>query len=103
MPILTNAAIEGYKVDTDRKIARARYKIGDTYYNTPIHRRERLPDGRVAVYFSITPQKSGSVTVSEVQLFDTNNELWAVKTEKIVLNGVQEGILYRFTFDFKEV
>lgn len=103
MPILTQAAIEGYKVDTNRKIAKARYKIGNVYYDAPIHRRERLPDGRVAVYFSITPAKSGSVTITEVQLFDTNNDLWATKTEKIVLNGVQEGVLYRFTFDFKEV
>ncbi len=103
MPILTEAAIEGYKVDTNRKIARARYKIGDTYYDVPIHRRERLTDGRVAVYFSITPAINGNTTISEVQLFDTNNDLWASKTEKIVLNGVQEGVLYRFTFDFKEV
>jgi len=84
-------------------IAKARYKIGNVYYDAPIHRRERLPDGRVAVYFSITSAKSGSVTITEVQLFDTNNDLWATKTEKIVLKGVQEGVLYRFTFDFKEV
>lgn len=103
MPILTPTAIEGYKKDTDRKIARARYKIGSTYYDTPIHRRERLPDGRVAVYFSVTPGTSGNVTITEVQLFDTNNDLWASKTESIVINGVQEGILYRFTFDIKEV
>lgn len=103
MPILTATAIEGYKVDTNMKIARARYKIGSTYYETPIHRRERLTDGRVAVYFSITPGVSGNVTISEVQLFDTNNDLWAFKTESIAISGVQEGILYRFTFDFKEV
>lgn len=103
MPILTAKAIEGYKVDTDRKIARARYKIGSTYYESPIHRRDRLPDGRVAVYFSITPEVSGSVTITEVQLFDTNNDLWASKTESIVIKSVQEGVLYRFTFNFKEV
>ena len=103
MPILTQAAIEGYKAYTDRRIAKARYKIGNTYYDVPIHRRERLPDGRVAVYISITPAKSGSVTITEVQLFDTNNDLWATKKESVVLNGVQEGTLYRFTFDFKEV
>lgn len=103
MPILTEQAIEGYKKDTERKIARARYKIGNNYFDVPIHRRERLPDGRVAVYFAITPAAVGNVTISEVQLFDTNNDLWATKTEDIVISGVQEGILYRFTFDFKEV
>lgn len=103
MPILTEQAIEGYKKDTERKIARARYKIGEKYFDVPIHRRERLTDGRVAVYFAITPAAVGSVTISEVQLYDTNGDLWATKTEDIVISGVQEGILYRFTFDFKEV
>ncbi len=103
MPILTEKAIEGYKKDTEMKIARARYRIGEEYFDVPIHRRERLLDGRVAVYFSITPAIAGSVTISEVQLFDNNNDLWASKTEDIVISGVQEGVLYRFTFDFKEV
>ena len=102
MAILTAAAIEGYKNDTNLKIARARYRIGGTYYNATIHRRERLNDGRVAVYFPITPAVSGNVIVSEVQLFDTNNDLWATKTENLVIHSVQEGYLYRFTFDFKE-
>lgn len=103
MPILTEQAIEGYKQDTERKIARARYKISEEYFDVPIHRRERLPDGRVAVYLAITPATTGNVTISEVQLFDSNNDLWATKTENIVISGLQEGVLYRFTFDFKEV
>ena len=103
MPILTEQAIEGYKKDTEGKIARARYKIGEEYFDVPIHRRERLSDGRVAVYLAITPAASGSVTISEVQLFDNNNELFATKSENIVISRPQEGLLYRFTFDFKEV
>jgi len=103
MPILTASAIEGYKKDTDRKIARARYRIGTTWHDAPIHRRERLKDGRVAVYFSITPNISGNVTITEVQLFDTNNDLWATNAENILLSGVQSGVLYRFAFDFREV
>ena len=102
MAILTEQAIEGYKQDTEKKIARARYKIGDEYYDAPIHRRERLPDGRVAVYFSITPAMGGA-TITEVQLIDNNGDLWATKSENIVISGVQEGVLYRFTFDFTEV
>lgn len=102
MAILTTAAITGYKTDTLRKIARARYKIGGTYYEPTIHRREWLTDGRVAIYFSITPGISGNVTITEVQLFDNNNDLWASKAENITLSGLQEGILYRFAFDFKE-
>lgn len=101
--MLTATAMEGFKSFIERNIAYARYKIGGTYYKVAIHRKERLTDGKVAVYFSIIPQASNDVTISEVQLFDTNNNLWASKAENIVVKSVQEGILYRFAFDFKEV
>jgi len=103
MAILTPTAIEGYKQYTNSVINSARYRIGSTYYNAPITRRERLPDGSVAVYFSIEPGISGNVTIVEVQLLDTNNNLWAAKPESIVINGLQKGVLYRFTFNFTEV
>lgn len=103
MPILTAGAMEGYKKYTGRTIAYARYKVGGIYTRVEISRRERLKDGRVAVYFPIDARGKTDVTISEVQLFDTNNDLWAAKAENILIRGVQEGVLYRFTFDFKEV
>lgn len=101
--MLTNSAINGFKDYIEKTVSYARYKIGSTYYKAVIHRKERLTDGKIAVYFSITPELSGNVTITEVQLFDTNNELWATKTESIVVTSVQEGVLYRFTFEVKEV
>ena len=103
MSILQENAIEDYKAHTELMIAYARYKIGSDYQQVAIHRKERLKDGRVAVYFSIVPHAGKDVTVSEVQLFDIEGRLWAVKTENIIIRSVQEGVLYRFTFDFKEV
>lgn len=103
MSILQENAIEDYKAHTELMIAYARYKIGSDYQQVAIHRKERIKDGRVAVYFSIVPQAGKDVTVSEVQLFDIEGRLWAVKTENIIIRSVQEGVLYRFTFDFKEV
>lgn len=103
MGILTPEALIGYKADTLRKIARARYRIGTTWHEPQIHRREWLPDGRIAIYFSIVPGISGNVTIAEVQLFDSNNDLWASKAENITISGVQQGVLYRFAFDFREV
>lgn len=101
--MLTDKAIAGLKSYIDRTIVYARYKINGTYYKAAIHRREYLKDGRVAVYFYIVPQAGNDVTISEVQLFDTNNDLWATKTEAIVIRGVQKGVLYRFAFDIREV
>ncbi|SHK14083.1 hypothetical protein [Tepidibacter formicigenes] len=101
--MLTEKALEGFKKFIERNIAYARYKIGGTYHRATIHRKERLTDGKVAVYFSIIPQAANDVIISEVQLFDTNNDLWASKAENIEIKSVQEGVLYRFAFDIKEV
>ena len=55
------------------------------------------------MYFPMVAHRGCDVPVRDVQLFDTNNDLWASKRENIVIRGVQEGVLYRFTFDFEEV
>ena len=100
---LTPQAIEGYKQYTERIIQSAQYRIGSTFHDVPIHRRERLPDGRLGVYMSITPGTPGTVTISEVRLLDSTGNVWASNTENIVISGSQQGILYRFTFEIKEV
>lgn len=68
----------------------------------PICRREHMKDGRTAVYIQITPESSTDVTIQKVQLYNKNNQPWATKGEGILLQGVQEGVLYRFTFKFLE-
>lgn len=100
--MLTANAIEGYKNYTERVIGYARYQLGNTWYTAPIERRDRLPDGRVAVFFSVIPQAENPVVIRAVQLYDKADKLWAEKTENINITSVQEGVLYRFTFDLHE-
>jgi len=101
--ILTDEAMEGFKQHTERTIARAEYVIDGVTRSAVIHRRERLRDGRVAIYFSITPGIGANVTIEEVKLYNTRGEVWAVKPETIEIHGLQQGVLYRFTFEFREV
>ena len=101
--ILTDAAMEGFKTHTERTIDRAAYKVDGVWHDAVIHRRERLPDGRVAIYFSITPGISSNITIEEVRLYNTRGEVWALKPESIEIHGLQQGVLYRFTFEFREV
>lgn len=101
--MLTAKAMEGFKNFIETNIMYAKVKIDNDYRTIKIHRKERLTGGQVAIYFSITPQASKDVTIKEVQLYDRNNDLWATKSEDILIKSVQEGVLYRFTFDFKEV
>ena len=100
--MLTTDAINDFKDFIDNIIAYAKVTVNGVSEKKVIHRRERLKDGRVAVYVQITPQVSGTATVQRVQLYNKNNKLWADKAVNIPLNNVQEGVLYRFTFDFTE-
>lgn len=101
--LLQPKAITGIKEYVKGTIDYARYKIGSTYHEVPIHRKEYLGDGRLAAYFAITPQASTDVTITEVQIYDVDRDLWLKKNENIKIRSVQEGVLYRFTFDIKEV
>lgn len=102
MKILTTDALEGYKKYTEDVIGYARYRLGSNWYRSEISRRERMPDGKVAVYFSVIPQASSTVTLNAVQIYNKDGKLWAEKTENITIESVQEGVLYRFTFDVHE-
>lgn len=99
--MLTQAAINSFKQHIDRTVATAKYKIGSTYYPATIHKKEILSDGRVAIYFTINT--TGAATITEVQLYDTSGQLWASKSENVVLTSAQNGVLYRFTFAIEEV
>ncbi|MDD3231109.1 MAG: hypothetical protein PHE09_18125 [Oscillospiraceae bacterium] len=102
MALLTAAAIEGYKDYTKKTIAYAKYKAGGTYYKTNISQVSVLSDGKLAVDFLIDHTVPGDITVTEVQLYNTNNVLWLSKPESLTRKNVQEGILYRFTFTIQE-
>ncbi|EYE88258.1 hypothetical protein Q428_08645 [Fervidicella metallireducens AeB] len=100
--MLTSNAIDGFKKYTQNNIAFAKFKVGSTYYQVDIHKKEVLSDGRLAVYVLIDDKIPGDITISEIQLYDIDSKLWLTKTENISKKAVQEGILYRFTFEFEE-
>ena len=98
--MLTTAAINSFKTHIDRTIAYAKYKIGDTYYQVPIHKRETLSDGRVAVYFTINT--TGAGTITEVQLYDTKRvNSGHRKSENVVVASVQNGVFTGSHFQYR--
>lgn len=100
--ILTSAALRGYKEYTERVIAYARYKVGSTYYKTGKPEISIQADGTITADIIIDNSVGTSITVSELQLWDINGNLWASKGEAITRSSVQEGILYRFRFTITE-
>ncbi len=100
--MLTEQAKEDFKKFIERSISHAVVTINGEEEKKAIHRRERLSDGRVAVYIAITPQMETAATIQKVQLYNTAGKIWAEKEEDINLSNAQEGALYRFAFDFVE-
>jgi len=100
--MLTTAALTGFKNHILKYVTAARYKVGSTYYNGEIQNAQILSDGRVAVDVKIDHTLSGNITVTEVQLYDRNGNLWAKKADSVSRADSQEGILYRFAFTITE-
>ncbi len=100
--MLTTSALNGIKEYIRKTISYAMYKVGSTYYRAPISSTEVDTDGKVVVSVTITHESAGSITVSEIQLYDNNGQLWLSKAESVSRTSVQEGILYRFRFTITE-
>lgn len=83
--MLTERALESFKQFVETNIAYAMVEYGGTMHKAKILTRERLKDGRVALSISITPEVSGTTTITKIQLYDTASKLWAEKSEAIKL------------------
>lgn len=102
MELLSRDALEGYRDYTKRTILYARYKIGTQYTKVPIEDISIQDDGVIVVKFMIEPAGTDEVTITEVQLFNTENKLWLSKAEKLVKKSAQEGFFYLFKITIKE-
>ncbi|MDE6907728.1 MAG: hypothetical protein K2P21_06150 [Lachnospiraceae bacterium] len=100
--MLTEQAKEDFRQFLEKSISHAVVTINGEEERKAIHRKERLSDGRVAVYITITPQSDVTTVIQRVQLYNASGKLWAEKEENISIPSVQEGVLYRFIFDFVE-
>lgn len=100
MKLLTAAALEGYRKYTKRILHHARYKIGNNWIETPVDSVEITSRGVVEVTFMINGTGSGTVTA--VQLYDNENQLWLQKSESLKLESVATGFLYTAQIEIKE-
>ncbi|WP_113673764.1 hypothetical protein [Vallitalea guaymasensis] len=99
--MITEIALEGYKQYTESIIKSADIKLDGTYYPTTVQKKERLTDGRIAVYLLIdNTDTENERMISEVRIFNTNDEVWLVKSENIKIK--QESLLYRFIIGIEE-
>ena len=102
MKLLTSKAIQGYRDYTKRTIAYEKYKVGSTYHKTKIESVDVTEEGIVEVRFKIEAATTGAATVTEIQLYDTNNDLWLSKQEFLEMNSVAEGFYYVCQLEISE-
>lgn len=103
MGLLTKTALDGYRAYTKRTISYARYKVGTTYYKTCIEDITIDEKGVVTASFKIEVPKTGaSALVTEIQLFDQDNQLWLSKAESLNMASVVEGFYYDCRFTISE-
>ena len=102
MALLTSNALLGIRNYVKRRVAYAKYKIGSTYYKADIESITVLSSGIVEITFMIE-LSGGSGTVTEVQLYDTENQLWLSKSESLNMSDVSEGFYYVIRIDIEEV
>ena len=101
--MLTADAMSGFKDHVKKTVSHALYKISSTYYRAEITDIYVDSTGKVAIDFTIDPTMSGTVKITEVQLYNRSGKLWLSKTENITRKSTQEGVFYRFTIEITEV
>lgn len=102
MKLLTSEAIQGYRDYTKRTIAYAKYKIGSVYHKAKIESVDVTEGGLVEISFKIETAITGAATVTEIQLYDTNNNLWFSKQESLKMDSVAEGFYYVCQLEISE-
>lgn len=102
MKILTNAAIQAYREFTKRRVAYARYRAGGVWHTVNALDINITRTGTVEIEFQIDAAVAGKTTVTEVQLYDTENQLWASKQESLSMATVAEGFAYVVQMDIEE-
>ena len=98
--MLAAAAFADLRGYIKRRIAFAKYRVGDTYHKTALTDVSILADGTVRAQLSIIP--GDTVTVNRVELYNSDSPLWAYQDCNITISTGQTGILYWFDFSVVE-
>ena len=90
MALLTTAAMTGLRNYVKRTVSYAKYKMDGSYIQTKLNDVAVDATGTIRISFMIYP-KSGSSKVTEVQLYDCDNQLWLSETKNLSMENISEG------------
>lgn len=102
MALLTSTALSEFRDFIKRTVYYARYKYNGSYIKTNLNDITITSAGVVQISFLIEPG-STSGTVTEVQLFDRDSNLWFSKSVNLNMANVAEGFFYLVEIQITEI
>lgn len=98
--MLTNAAFKDFRNLIKKRIAKAEYKVGSTWYQSQILETVIMDDGVVRVKTQIA--HGAACTIKGVRLISKSGDVWAEKTVNVVLQNSYTHLLQWFDFNISE-
>ena len=98
--MLTTAAFVDLRNYIKRRIAKAQYRVGSTWYNAPIVETVITSAGIVRVKSQIA--HGAPCTIAEVRLINTEQQVWASQVVNVVLETATTNLLQWFDFNITE-
>lgn len=98
--MLTTAALNDFRAFVKKKIWKAQYKIGSTWYDATISQSAITSAGVVRIQIPISP--GYACTITGARLISTSNEVWAEKSISVTIDDAATNLLQWFEFVIKE-
>ena len=100
--MLTTAMLTEVKNFIAANAGYARILANGSYHRVELSKAELDTQGRVIISFIVDHTYPENMTITQVQLYNKRNVLWAEKAENILRKGTSEGIYYRFALTITE-
>lgn len=98
--MLTPAALSDFRSFVKKKIWKAQYRIGSTWYDATISQSSITSTGVVRIQVPISP--GYACTITGARLISFNNEVWAEKTISVGIEDASTNLLQWFEFVITE-
>ena len=98
--MLTTAALNDFRSFVKKKIWKAQYKIGSTWYDATVSQNQILANGTVRIQIPISP--GFACTITGARLISTNGDVWCEKAISVTIDDGQTNLLQWFEFTITE-
>ena len=99
--MLETAAFTDLRNYIKKRIGKAQYRVGTTWYDAPIVDAVITGDGTVRIKTQIA--HGAACTIAAVRLLNTENQPWATKTVTVIIETATTNLLQWFDFTITEI